>query len=112
MFSNDSALAFGIIPELKGLGLSADVLAQVQDAFASGLHVVWRVMAGVCGFALLSCVMMKGLPLHTKTDKSWGVKEKKGERKVEEGGGSEPSMPTPSPSPSLDSSPVPDTRPT
>lgn len=76
-FAGDSALAFGIIPELASLNLGPAVRAQVQEAFAAGLHVVWRVMAGVCGFALLSCLLMKGLPLHTSTDKNWGVQEKK-----------------------------------
>lgn len=49
----------------------------VQAAFAGGLCIVWLVMAAIGGGGLLISFLMEALPLHTSTDKSFGIAEKR-----------------------------------
>ena len=48
----------------------------VQEAFAHGLREIWLVLIGICSFAFIVSLFMEGLPLHTSTDKKYGVAER------------------------------------
>lgn len=53
----------------------------VQEAFAHGLRVIWLVLVGISGFAFLVSFLMEGLPLHTSTDKNYGIEQAKAKAK-------------------------------
>ncbi|KAF9236871.1 hypothetical protein BU15DRAFT_36301, partial [Melanogaster broomeanus] len=62
-------LAYALIPELPLL--QPQLLAQVEDAFAGGLMVIWQVLLGIAGLGLLCSLPMKGLPLTNSLDEQW-----------------------------------------
>ncbi|KAF9236868.1 MFS general substrate transporter [Melanogaster broomeanus] len=62
-------LAYALIPELPLL--QPQLLAQVEDAFAGGMMVIWQVLLGVAGLGLLCSLPMKGLPLTNSLDEQW-----------------------------------------
>ena len=77
------ALAYSLIPVIPTL--QGSLRTEVQDAYAKSIAVIWQVMIGVSGIGLIASLFMKGLPLHTQTDKQWGLQEKgKGGEKKEE----------------------------
>ncbi|KAL4246492.1 MFS transporter superfamily protein [Abortiporus biennis] len=55
--------------------LEEPVRTQVRAAFAESIGVLWYVLLGISGLGLVSCVLMKGLPLHTNTDENWGLEQ-------------------------------------
>ena len=80
----NAALAYSLIPVIPTL--EDPFRAQVQDAYAKSIAVIWQVMIGVAGIGFLASLFMKGLPLHTQTDKQWGLQEgKKGAESGESG---------------------------
>ncbi|KAI0791720.1 Mfs1.2 [Abortiporus biennis] len=51
------------------------VRTEVRTAFAEGISLLWKVLSGISGIGLLSCILMKGLPLHTEVDENWGIEQ-------------------------------------
>ncbi|KAI0791722.1 Mfs1.2 [Abortiporus biennis] len=51
------------------------IKTEVRIAFAEGLSLMWKVLSGITAIGLLSCILMKGLPLHTEVDENWGIEE-------------------------------------
>ncbi|KAH8107508.1 iron permease [Phellopilus nigrolimitatus] len=86
-------IAFSVIPALATT--REPLLGEIQRAFAEGLQLAWRVLAGFCALGLLASLLMEGLPLHTTTDKNWGLEEREkargrgasGEAEAEAGAG-------------------------
>ncbi|KAF9236981.1 major facilitator superfamily domain-containing protein [Melanogaster broomeanus] len=64
-----AGLAYALIPDLPLL--QPQLLAQVEDAFAGGLMVIWQVLLGIAGLGLLCSLPMKGLPLTNSLDERW-----------------------------------------
>jgi hypothetical protein len=48
----------------------------VQDAFALSLATMWQVMAGLFGAGLLVSLLIKSIPMHSRTDENWGFEDK------------------------------------
>jgi len=76
-FPAGTAVAYSIIPVISSL--PTELKNEVRVAFAESLKVIWQVGAGLVSIGLLSCVAMKGLPLHTETAKEWRMKEETSE---------------------------------
>lgn len=74
LFPGDAELAYNVIPKIAGL--SPELRAQTQQAFAESLHLVWVVMIALCGAGMVSVALLKEFPLRKTTDKNWGLKEK------------------------------------
>ncbi|KAJ7432347.1 MFS general substrate transporter [Mycena latifolia] len=66
-----------LVPLLRKL--SQPDLDLTRAAFAESLDKVWQIMAGISGAGLLVSFLMASHPLHTTTDKDWGMKEKEGQ---------------------------------
>ena len=64
-------VAYSAIPAIPDL--ASPLREEVQAAFASSLDVLWRVQCGLSAAGALASLFMKGLPLHTDTDKKWDV---------------------------------------
>ena len=67
------ALAYSLIPVIPTL--DEPVRSQVQTAFAQSIAVIWQVFIGLSGVGMITSLFMRGLPLHTETDKRWGLQE-------------------------------------
>lgn len=83
-FPGGVAIAYSAIPVIPTL--AEPLRTQVREAFADSVRVIWLVMIGVAALGLLSSLFMKGLPLHTQVDETWGMDERRS-------GGSEKSRP-------------------
>ena len=78
-------VAYAIIPQIQSL--PDGVKDEVRGAFAGSVRVIWQVMIGISGAGLLTCLLMKELPLRTDMDETWGLQEKeRGEEKGAEAG--------------------------
>ncbi|KAI0087477.1 iron permease [Irpex rosettiformis] len=75
-FPSGAALAYSAIPTIGKL--QDPLRAQVREAFAESIRVIWQVLTGISGLGLLCSLPMKGLPLHTQVDEKWGIEEGKG----------------------------------
>lgn len=73
-FPQGVEIAYAIIPTLKDL--PQPLRGEVQTAFASSLHTMWYVMAGLAVFGFLCVFGFKHLDLHSRTDENWGMEEK------------------------------------
>jgi len=71
--NGSAGLAYALIPELPHL--EPQLLAQVEDAFAGGMMVIWQVLLGIAGLGLLCSLPMKGLPLTNRLDEQWRPKQ-------------------------------------
>lgn len=69
------SIAYSAIPVIPALPEPART--QVRVAFAESIRVLWLVMIGISGVGGLAALLMKGLPLHTQVDESWGMEEKR-----------------------------------
>ncbi|OBZ76995.1 putative transporter C3H1.06c [Grifola frondosa] len=78
-FPEGTAVAYATIPLIPHL--KDPLKSEVRAAFADSLKVVWEVMVGIAGLGLISCVGMKGLPLHTDVDKRWALENGKSDTK-------------------------------
>lgn len=67
-------IAYAIIPTIPTL--EAAFKDQVRDAFARATQLIWRVMLGISGAGLLSCLLMKEIELRTDMDEKWGLQER------------------------------------
>ena len=74
-FPGGVAIAYSAIPVIPTL--DEPLRTQVRVAFADSIRVIWLVLIGIAALGLLSSVFMKGLPLHTQVDESWGIDEEK-----------------------------------
>ncbi|KAJ7773690.1 MFS general substrate transporter [Mycena maculata] len=68
-----AAVAYAIIPQIQGL--PPVERHTVQVAFAESLAVVWAVLVAIAGIGLLASLFMEGLPLHTKLDSRWALRD-------------------------------------
>lgn len=68
------AIAYSIVPVIPTL--PTDIQAEVREAFASSILVIWQVMTGVSAMGLVASLFMKGLPLHTQVDRQWALEDK------------------------------------
>lgn len=61
---------------------------EVRAAFAQATQLIWRVMAGISGAGLLTCLLMQEVELRKDSlDEKWGLKQdEEGERADGEGG--------------------------
>lgn len=89
MFPEGTELAYNVIPKIAGL--SPELRAQTQKAFADSLHLVWVIMLALCGAGMLSVALLKEFPLRKTTDKQWGLKEKSEQQRAAD---EEASMPS------------------
>jgi len=71
LFPQNAEIAYSAIPLIHTL--PEPLKSAVRTAFADGLRTMWFVLIGVSAMGLVCSLMMKGLPLHTTTDKDWGV---------------------------------------
>ncbi|KAG8982726.1 hypothetical protein FRB90_006620 [Tulasnella sp. 427] len=74
-------ISYAAIPAIRTL--SEPLRTQVKEAFASGLRVVWLVMAAISVVGTLTVLGMKELRLHQVTDDDWGLKDKQKKGDVE-----------------------------
>ncbi|EGO18747.1 hypothetical protein SERLADRAFT_364217 [Serpula lacrymans var. lacrymans S7.9] len=73
VFPLGTAIAYSVIPLVSAI--EEPLKSEVRVAFADSLCVLWQVLIGVAGLGLLVSLVMKALPLHTSTDKEWGVND-------------------------------------
>ncbi|KAH7929019.1 iron permease [Leucogyrophana mollusca] len=73
-FPDRSQLAYTIIPEIPSL--SQPLKTEVQIAYAQSTAIIWRVMIGVSGVGLLTCLLMKEVKMRKDMDENWGLKER------------------------------------
>ena len=76
-FPQGVSIAYSAIPTISSL--PEPLRTQVRVAFADSIRVLWQVMVGVAGLGLLSSLLMRGLPLHTRVDEEWGMREEAGQ---------------------------------
>ncbi|KAJ7123777.1 MFS general substrate transporter [Mycena crocata] len=72
-FPGGVAVAYAIIPQIQALPPAERY--DVQIAFADSLSVVWSVLLAIAGIGLVASLFMKGLPLHTKLDSRWALRD-------------------------------------
>ncbi|CCL98538.1 uncharacterized protein FIBRA_00537 [Fibroporia radiculosa] len=75
-FPKGTNIAYSAIPHIRDL--SEPLRGEVQTAFADSLAVVWRVYLIISAVAFVASLLMRGLPLHTETDKDWDAAAPKG----------------------------------
>jgi len=71
LFPQDAEIAYSAIPLVHTL--PEPLRSAVRTAFADGLRTMWFVLIGISALGLVCSLLMKALPLHTKTDDDWGV---------------------------------------
>ncbi|KAG9035122.1 hypothetical protein FRB95_011989 [Tulasnella sp. JGI-2019a] len=76
-------IAYSVIPVVGAL--PEPLKAQVRDAFAGSVQMIWRVMIGLSAAGLLAALAMQELKMHEATDEDWGMaeREKQDEEKVQ-----------------------------
>ncbi|KAI0363641.1 iron permease [Pilatotrama ljubarskyi] len=73
-FPQGVQIAYAVIPTIKGL--PEPLQNQVRAAFAHATRLIWRVMIGVSGAGLLSCLLMQEVELRMDSlDDKWGLKD-------------------------------------
>lgn len=76
LFPQDAEIAYSAIPHISTL--PEPLRSTVRTAFVDGLRTMWFVLVGISALGLGCSMLMKALPLHTKTDDAWGVKMNEG----------------------------------
>ncbi|KAH9921355.1 MFS general substrate transporter [Fomitopsis serialis] len=66
-----AGVAYSAIPAIPAL--ASPLREEVQAAFAGSLDVLWRVQCALSAVGVFASLWMKGLPLHTETDRKWDV---------------------------------------
>lgn len=64
-------LAYGLVSSVRHMEEPTKRL--VQDAFAASTQKIWLSLLVMSAAGLLVSLAMKGLPLHTTVDETWGV---------------------------------------
>lgn len=77
------SFAYSAIPTLPSLAPELQLL--VRQAFADSLKVMWLIMIGISGIGLVSVVFMKEIPMRSRVDEQWALKEKSGGENGESG---------------------------
>jgi hypothetical protein len=72
-FPGGVEIAFAAIPVVKTL--PEPLKAEVQQAFADSLRVVWYVLIGIAGLGLLSVGLMKEVPMVAHKNEAYALKE-------------------------------------
>ncbi len=72
--STDTGLAYSLVPQIRTL--EEPLKTAVRVAFAESLKTTWQVMIGISAIGLLSCLLMRGIPLNLDLDESWALEEK------------------------------------
>ena len=70
-------IAYSAIPAIGDL--AEPVKTDVRIAFAQSTRLIWLAMTGVGGAGLLSCLLMREIPLRTDMDETWAVKDCSGD---------------------------------
>jgi hypothetical protein len=74
-FPEGTTIAYSAIQQIRDL--PQPLKSQVQEAFAKSLAPIWQFVVGVSGVGFVSSLIMRGLPLHTVTDKAWDPQTRK-----------------------------------
>ncbi|KAI0636118.1 iron permease [Trametes polyzona] len=73
-------IAYAIIPTIPHL--KDPLQMEVRAAFAQATRLIWRIMAGLSGAGLLTCLLMREVELRKDSlDEKWGLKPEEGEGK-------------------------------
>ncbi|KAF9817410.1 hypothetical protein IEO21_03464 [Rhodonia placenta] len=64
-------LAYALIPAVAGL--EEPLRGEVRAAFAESTARIWRVMIGMSGAGLLTCILMQEVPMRRALDEQWGL---------------------------------------
>ena len=75
--SKGTQIAYAIIPVISEF--AEPLRTQIRTAFANSLKLIWQVMTGLSAGGLLSCVLMKEVPMRVAMDESWTLKHKEDE---------------------------------
>ena len=70
-FPQGVQIAYAVIPTIKDLDEPRK--EAVRAVFAHAVRLIWRVMIGISGAGLLSCLLMKEEQLRTDMDEQWGL---------------------------------------
>ncbi|KAF7310072.1 Iron permease [Mycena indigotica] len=81
-FPEGTEIAYAAIPFIRTM-TDQTLKKAVQVAFADSLRVVWLVMCGISGIGLLSCLLLREIPMNTNIDETYTLKEAK-QAKVED----------------------------
>ncbi|KAF8996786.1 MFS general substrate transporter [Cyathus striatus] len=73
-FPDGIPLVYTIIPSISAL--PQPVRDSVREAFAGGLQLMWKILAGVAGLGLVVSFAMAEVPMADATDENWGLDEK------------------------------------
>ncbi|KAI0326036.1 iron permease [Cubamyces sp. BRFM 1775] len=67
-------IAYAAIPQIPAL--HEPLRTEVRAAFADATQLIWRIMAGISGAGLLSCLLMSEIRLREDSlDEKWGLKD-------------------------------------
>ncbi|KAJ8486838.1 hypothetical protein ONZ51_g4577 [Trametes cubensis] len=67
-------IAYAAIPQIPAL--HEPLRTEVRAAFAQATQLIWRIMAGISGAGLLSCLLMSEIRLREDSlDEKWGLKD-------------------------------------
>ncbi|KAF7308132.1 MFS domain-containing protein [Mycena chlorophos] len=64
-------IAYAAIPLIRGL--DEPLKRQVQVAFAESMKEIWQVMTGISGIGLLSCLLMREIPMGVVVDETYAL---------------------------------------
>ncbi|KAF8576155.1 MFS general substrate transporter [Ramaria rubella] len=71
LFPPHQDLAYAAIDVIPGLEATERRL--VQQEFAASIAVIWRVLAGIAGAGLVSCLIMKEIPMSDELDEAFAL---------------------------------------
>ncbi|KAF7310094.1 Iron permease [Mycena indigotica] len=66
-------IAYAAIPVIRTL--DAPLKTEVQAAFAESMAAVWQTMTGISGIGLLSCLLLREIPMVQGIDETYALKE-------------------------------------
>ncbi|EIN09241.1 iron permease [Punctularia strigosozonata HHB-11173 SS5] len=68
-------VSYALIPLIRKL--PPPLKGKVQEAFARSIDLIWRVMIGISGAGLLSCLLMSEVEMRQELDDAWGLEERR-----------------------------------
>lgn len=71
-FPSSTEISYAIIPLIPSLP-DPVLRAQVKEAFASSISIIWLWVVGIAGLGLLATLPMKQMTLATSLDENWGL---------------------------------------
>ncbi|TCD70615.1 hypothetical protein EIP91_002645 [Steccherinum ochraceum] len=66
-------LTYSVIPLIRDL--PEPLKSEVRHAFGESISLIWKVMTAICGAGFLVSLLMRDVPMHTKTDQRWALEE-------------------------------------